>query len=399
MTYFAPYIDAAGLHIPTYLDIENYYVQRARDIFGADIYLENDSQDFQFIAAISQATYDTLLTAQLAYNSHSPISSIGTGLDAICDITGIARNGQTFSTADVQLTGDPFTTIINGFVADINGNQWNLPGTVVLSDVGENTVTATAQVSGPIFAQAGQINIIVTPTAGWVSVINPLDAVPGESVETDSHLRTRRELSVANPSQAITTGILGAVLEVANVVNANIYENDTNDLVYSINGVINPDLYPPHSITMVVEGGDENNIASAIALRKTAGAYTNGDIIIPIIDQYGVSTPIRFFRPINTLISISITVYALQGFNSVIGNQILTNMINYVNSLSSGTNIIISELEQAALDAITDRKKPTFSIHFLGAAIVPNAPLNQDVVMTFKQKPITNLANVVITVV
>ena len=45
MAYFAPYIDDAGVHIPTYVDIRDDLIAKFREIYGRDVYLGNDSQD------------------------------------------------------------------------------------------------------------------------------------------------------------------------------------------------------------------------------------------------------------------------------------------------------------------------------------------------------------------
>ena len=51
MAYFAPFVDDAGLHIPTYIDIRDDLIAQYKTIFGEEIYLDNDSQDYQMIAA------------------------------------------------------------------------------------------------------------------------------------------------------------------------------------------------------------------------------------------------------------------------------------------------------------------------------------------------------------
>lgn len=61
MAYFAPYIDASGYHYPTYNDILSYIVENAYDIFGQDVYLGNDSQDYQLMSIFSRAVFDRLL--------------------------------------------------------------------------------------------------------------------------------------------------------------------------------------------------------------------------------------------------------------------------------------------------------------------------------------------------
>ena len=72
MAYTAPYIDDAGLHIPTYADIRDDLVEQFKSIYGQDIYLENDSQDYQ-------KTYDTMQLLQIVYNNHSRRLQSGRG--------------------------------------------------------------------------------------------------------------------------------------------------------------------------------------------------------------------------------------------------------------------------------------------------------------------------------
>lgn len=50
MAYFKPYIDGTGYHYPTYNDIRDDMMDRFRQIYGQDIYLGNDSQDYQMIS-------------------------------------------------------------------------------------------------------------------------------------------------------------------------------------------------------------------------------------------------------------------------------------------------------------------------------------------------------------
>lgn len=47
MAYFEPYIDESGFHYPSYQDILNDILDGMRKIYGQDLYLEHDSQDYQ----------------------------------------------------------------------------------------------------------------------------------------------------------------------------------------------------------------------------------------------------------------------------------------------------------------------------------------------------------------
>lgn len=397
MVYFKPFLDSQGLQIPTYLDIENHLVEQARAIFGQDIYLENDSQDFQLIAAFSKVLYDTLLTAQLAYNARSPKTGIGVGLDGVVSCNGIKRKAATHSIVTVTLVGTAFTVINNGVVSDINGNKWDLPATVTIGANGTVAVTATCQTPGAITALAGQVNTIETPTFGWTSVSNLAAATPGQPVEEDSELRGRQMQSVANPSQALTDGILGAVLAVENVLDAQLYENDTNLTINTINEAFNPNGYPPHSITLVVDGGDGQEIANAIFLRKTPGCFTDGDQVHEIVDEFGVATTIRFYRPVEQTIEVVITIEALANYTSEVGDDIKQALVDYLNGLKIGQNIIISELWQAAL-SVDNNQYPLFSLTSLTAAIQGNPQGTSNISLEFNQKAVTTLNDITLTV-
>ena len=90
-----------------------------------------------------------------------------------------------FSTCQVTLTGSSHYAAIvtNGIVKDVNGHEWALPRSVTIPKGGKITVTATSIAPGAITALPGQINIMVTPTAGWISVTNRSPATPGQSME------------------------------------------------------------------------------------------------------------------------------------------------------------------------------------------------------------------------
>ena len=55
--------------IASYHDIRDSLMEDMKRIFGQDIYLENDSQDYQLISAFALMLYDTQQALLLAYNN------------------------------------------------------------------------------------------------------------------------------------------------------------------------------------------------------------------------------------------------------------------------------------------------------------------------------------------
>lgn len=253
----------SGISAPDYQTILSQLTGYFRQIYGADSYLEPDSKDGQMIAIYALAMHDANNAVIAAYNSYSPATSTGAALSNNVAINGISRLASGYSNADVLLTGQVGTVIKNGRVRDKNGNLWRLPSTVTLDAHGSATVTAVCTQTGQITALPGDISEIATPTRGWQSVTNPAVAATGRPVETDNQLRNRQKKSVALPSRTVLDGIQGAVALLSGVVRQRGFENDTSET--DKNGI------PSHSVAMIVDGGDVNAIASAIALKKTPG--------------------------------------------------------------------------------------------------------------------------------
>lgn len=260
------YVDAEGLHLPDYPTVLAELQGAYRGIYGADVYLEPDSQDGQWVAVVALAIFETMQVAAAVYNSFSPATAQGDALSRQVKINGLRRLVPTASQVDVTIVGVAGTTIVNGLVEDSNGQRWSLPAEVVIPPEGEVTVTATASELGSVAALAGTVTRIVTPTRGWQSVTNPGAASPGDPTETDAELRIRQSVSTMIPSLSVMEGIVGAVASLDGVTRWRGYENDTGDT--------DSDGIPGHTIAVVVEGGDSTAIAAAIHGKKTAGTGT-----------------------------------------------------------------------------------------------------------------------------
>jgi uncharacterized phage protein gp47/JayE len=331
ITTVAPTIDASGITAPVYADVLAFVQGQYATIFGSDTYIAPDSQDGQFIALMALAFTDCNAAAVAIYNSFSPSTASGRALQSNVKINGITVNQATNSTVDVDIGGTVGTTITNGQVRDSNQNLWNLPASVTIPSAGTITVTATAVNVGSIRADPATVTQIATPTRGWQTVNNAAAAVPGDAIETDAELRARQILSVALPSQTVLDGMIGAVSNVPGVTRVVGLENDTN--ITDANGI------PAYNTAFVVEGGDVNAIAPAIALKKTLGSPTFGSTSVTITNVYGQPQVIKFSRPVGVPITVAITVKALAGYSASVGTAAVNAVIAYINALPLGGGV------------------------------------------------------------
>lgn len=386
MAYTAPYIDDAGLHIPTYADIRDDLVEQFKSIYGQDIYLENDSQDYQMISVFALKTYDTMQLLQIVYNNHSPKTAVGTGLDSLVKLNGIRRKEASHSTCEVTLTGTAGTSIAAGVVEDESGNQWTLPENIVLHD-STIQVTATCVPLGAIEAAAGTINKIVNPQKGWTAVTNNDAAAPGRPVETDEQLRYRQMLSVAIPSQNMLDSTIAGLASVVGVTRYKVYDNDTNET--DTNGI------PGHSIAAIVEGGTDAEIAKQIYLRKGPGGGTFGEIATTYINSDGLQTIVRFSRPTYVPININVQLKPGKSYTSSVAATLKSNIDKYINSLDIGYNVTITGILTAVSAAVTNATLPNFSLSGITINKEGETPGVMDVAIAYNE--VASVGSIVIT--
>ncbi len=387
----APTVDSNGISAPQFADILAYLQAEYKAIFGQDVYLGNDSQDGQFLGIVAAAINDSNAAAIAVYNAFSPATAQGNGLSSVVKINGIARLVASNSTVDLTIVGTAGTTIVNGQATDTNNtNTWNLPITVTIPPSGTVTVTATASVAGAIAAAPNTITKIKTPTFGWQTVNNATAASTGSPVESDAALRVRQSSSVALPSLTVLGGIVGAVETITGVTDVAAYENDTD--ATDTNGL------PPHSISLVVNGGDVTQIATAIMQKKTPGAYTHGTTLEVVQDQIGIYHNIRFFRPTPVDIEVEITLEARAGYSTAVSQQIKEAVATYISDLLIGQNVVITRLYvPAQLGGTGDAA--TFEIVTLEAAIVGGTLGTTDIAVGFNGLAVCSADNVTVTVV
>lgn len=332
-----------GISAPSYEEILTYFQGEARRIFGEDINLDADTQDGQLIAIFAAAVNDVNAQAIATYNSFSPLTAKGIALDNAVAVNGVTRQEATASQVDLLIIGQAGTTIINGVALDAFENRWLLPAQVIIPVSGEITVTALAEELGAIEAAPNTINRIGTPTLGWQSVSNPLAATVGVAVETDNELRARQVQSTALPSVALWEGIIASLLDLDGVTRVSGVNNDT-DTVDS-NGI------PAHTIAMIVEGGQVDEIGETIFIKKCEGTGTFGSVSTTYVDEYGFPHNIMFSRPTIVPIYVTMTINPAANYLSSVANELQERIVTYINSLEIGESVNIGRVLASAISS------------------------------------------------
>lgn len=204
-----------------------------------------------------------------------------------------------------------------------------------------------------------------------VAGFNSVDATPGRNIETDAELRIRRENLLRITGKATVEAIRSAILDVDSVVQAYVFENDTD--VTDGYGI------PPHSIEAVVSGGTDADVAAAIYDSKAAGIRAHGDTTIVVTDSMGFTHDIGFSRPTPVPIWIDLTIVVNSGTFPVDGEaQIKAALATFGDGIGIGEDVIALQFHCVPLSV---------------AGVVDVTAFKIDIV-----NPPVNTANIVISV-
>lgn len=343
-----------GIQAPSYVEILEYFQSQARNIFGQDVNIDADTQDGQLIAIFALALSDVNAQAIATYNQFNPNTAVGVGLDSAVKTNGITRHTATNSTVDLVLIGQAGTVITNGVATDDNENRWLLPEQVVIPVSGEITVTATAEEVGAIEASPNTITQIGTPTLGWQSVNNPTQATVGVAVETDAELRQRQSRSTELPSVSLWEGIIGSLLNLPGVIRVSGVKNDEDDP--------SPEGVPGHTIAMIVDGGEVDEIGETIFLKKGEGVGTYGSVQTTYVDTYGFPNVIKFSRPTIVNAYVTLTITPSTTYISSVADEIKQRIADYINGLPIGESVNIARVLSSAVKDCTTGVDDRFDV-------------------------------------
>lgn len=204
--------------------------------------------------------------------------------------------GEIVQGLKAAITDKQYTvTVEEGNVLRIVDTVKTRSNTLVLSDnLTTSKVTTIVQFLtedyGKITLPYGIVTKMVNNITGFDSVTNLLEPTYGRKAETDIELRQSYIAKSALRSNTMIDSIVAELLNnIANVESASGYEND--------NDYTDERGLPPHSVEIIVEGGDNSEIAQAILRRKAGGIQTYGKVVVDVPGEYGDSIPVRFNRP------------------------------------------------------------------------------------------------------
>lgn len=279
-------------------------------------------------ASVSQLTSAITVVINGNLYSYTPKDQ-----DTITDALG--GLAETIDDDDFTVSVDDENGILNIMAVDPTASN-----TLVLS---ENLTTETVGTvmtfgtveNGDILLPNGVITVIVKAVTGLQSVVNVGAYIAGQLAEDDVSFRQSYIDKIYSRSSRMLESIRSTILDnVQGVSSVAPYENDTNQT--------DSMGRPPHSIEVVVDGGDQSEIAQQILETKAGGISTYGSITVNVPGVYGEDIPIRFNRPTYKKIwfHVAITILAGATLPSNYADLIDEIIIEQMESIECGEDVI-----------------------------------------------------------
>ena len=359
-----------------------------RAIFGNEIDLDPDTIDGQTLGIFAESVSNLDQLAEDVYHGFNPNSATGAALSRLVQLNGIRRIGGTYSTIDVLCVGQQGTVIPAGSTVSSAATKtlFKIMAAATIDATGQVTVSCKAVDMGAKLGPVNTVTKINSPIYGWQTVNNPVAAVVGRNEETDEQLRLRRARSTSTPAQSIIDALYGAVANIPEVLQCEVYENPTGT-VHAITGL------PAHSVNIIADGGLSADIANQIFTRITLGVVQVGAVVTTVNDTMGNPHSIKFDRPVDVPIYVILNVTQLAGWPTDGATRLKAALVAWtVANQRIGKNVIHSRLYDC-LNVIPGHSITTM---FIGTGAVPT--LEDDVAIAFNALARFTTANIVVNV-
>lgn len=305
------YIGINGLVTQSLDEIIADLTQQFQNIYGADINIEQNSPDGQWINILAQEKKDLLDLITTLYNNLDPDRVIGIPQQILYKLNGLVIKAYTYSYVYVDITTNAPVNLQGlddnidnadgtGYtVTDTAGNRWILANSVSLQ-AGTQTLNFRAADLGAITALPNTINVMETVIAGVTGVNNSAtNYITGNQGESSSAFRTRRNQSMAIPSQGFDESIESQMNTLDTVTQVKVYDNRTN---VETNGI------PAHTVWVIVEGGQPDEIGRVIYNNIPPGIPMKGSQSVQIAKQDGDIATVYYDIPSAVPLYIQMTI-------------------------------------------------------------------------------------------
>ena len=340
--------DSGNLQFSYKDDILAEYQNLFKTIFG-DINIDESTPQGQIITSLTQVDLATIGYLENLANAFF-FGGSGEFLDKWAwNLYRITRKQGTPSSVVITITGRPETEIPADFIISDGSQNYKIESPTQIPESGEIKANFINLEINDKTSNANTITQIVTNISGVERVTNEAPSTMAIMRETDAQLFNRCLYFGSTATNASFRSIMANVAQVQGVSRIAGAEN-VLDTAQTINGV----ELTPHSICIVVDGGENEAIAKAIQESKATGCDMVGTTEqILYIDKQKYTY--KFYRPTQVALQAQVTVSKTgalipANFETTIKNS----LADFINSLDIAKTITQPLLSNALIKAVGD---------------------------------------------
>lgn len=390
-----------GLIIASYTDVRAAITKRYKQIYGQDVDLSTGTADGQFIEMMSLMVHNILNSVKSMYVGLDPNYAQGKFLDMICSLSNVERKQASYSTASITVTNTSneawSSNDLN--VIDKAGTLWSYSGELNIAANSSTSIVVTCSQLGAIKAEAGWIYKTAENTPLTITQSN--DAIVGQMLESDEHLRARRNNSLAMTGLTSLESLNSSLLSIDGIEDVYIY-----NVTQSGQTAKDSTSLTLHSIYVCLRknaniGNISSQIGTIIYEKSTPGIPTieTSDSTTGTSKSYNYDTGTSIQQtvywkectPVHPTITITITP---RDYYTTDTRQVIKDKIaSYCNNLHISTNLVIEDLFAQTMYADpTFRGLATYlvqSVAIAGLAEGANTYVNTDTYYDYSSANIT----------
>jgi len=282
-------LTAAGFKRMRFTDYLPIIEEQAKELFGEDANLSERTPLGKFIRLQAYQRAEDNELAENIYNSRFVDTSEGVALEQNVARALITKKQWKKAVGEIVLKLSKNTPVPAGYIFGTQyGVKYRTLNEIKALDNGDYRVSVEALEYGIIGnAAVGDVNVIVTPLTGIISVTNTTPFQNGQDEETREQLQDRYYQSLGKLGNRRNESIEARVLdEVEGVRACIVIDNDA----------LEPDAdgRPGKSFETIVLGGDPEEIAQKIKEAKAGGIRAYGQEIVQVTDTRGRKHSIGF---------------------------------------------------------------------------------------------------------
>lgn len=395
------YITTTGVIVPDTSTIQAQVTQDLLNALGQDLDTTPETPQGRLIQLLTDYRVNTLgINAQNA-NQINLRYATGRFLDAIASFFGLNRIAATSTRVLATLTGIAGTVIPSGSQAQTtNGDVFYAENNITIGANGLATGYFLSLVKGSIPCEVNTLTTIVNAVLGWEAINNTASATLGTEIESDTAFRIRIKNSRYS-GISLLDSIKSKLANIENVKSSWVYDNYTNQTI-TYSGI---DI-DPHSIVVIVDGGDNEDIAKAIFQTKTGGTgYTaiSGQSVTESVTDgaFGVVYQVTFNRPEIVPFKVGIQLRDVNYDGADLEADVKQAIIDWSNGLIEGVDglKIGQNVSPFEISAAVSAQIPTIYIKSCKVALVGGTLSTNELTFTVAQIGQISESNITVSVV